>query len=355
MPSWQNGPDRLVPYSSRCDLIGFLPYLTAQSKYSKRYGLSTYGRAQAPVVRALVKSCSAASSRWRYVVLLTYDCVNPSQSGRIVIYFSYVTTFIKRRWNMELGVVYRYAAKHSRRRDANIRMRVTSIPANNGAEAETTEEELKAAYERKHQSADVPHLENKEQQGKIWSVVIPTYNRLPILTKALLALEDQNIDPDADISSYEVVVVDDGSSDGTIEFLKQNEEEFPHVRLIIQDVNGGAGKARNRGVLAAKGERLPLRVFTHAGGDDRVFTYGRVVNTDNFEDPTAEPFKLTDMSAAFFATGNVAISRQQLMAVGTAEGPFDTEFSEYGWEDLELGERLEIQGAGPPFVNRGPV
>ena len=64
--------------------------------------------------------------------------------------------------------------------------------------------------------------------------MIPTYNRLPILTKALLALEDQNIDPDADISSYEVVVVDDGSSDGTIEFLKQNEEEFPHVRLIIQ-------------------------------------------------------------------------------------------------------------------------
>ena len=79
-----------------------------------------------------------------------------------------------------------------------------------------------------------------------------------------------------------------------------------------------------------------------------MFTYGRVVNTDNFDDPTAEPFKVTDMSAAFFATGNVAISHQQLMAAGTEDGPFDTDFSEYGWEDLELGERLKLRGECDP-------
>lgn len=48
------------------------------------------------------------------------------------------------------------------------------------------------------------------------------------------------------------------------------------------------------------------------------------------------------MSAAFFATGNVAISRKRLLDAskllvpGTC-GPFDSDFSEYGWEDLELG------------------
>ena len=48
------------------------------------------------------------------------------------------------------------------------------------------------------------------------------------------------------------------------------------------------------------------------GGLDAAFTYGRVVNTDNFEQPESEPFKLTDRSAAFFATGNVAVSRARL-------------------------------------------
>jgi len=45
----------------------------------------------------------------------------------------------------------------------------------------------------------------------LWSVVVPTYNRLPILQKCLTALENQTI-----TQPYEVVVVDDGSTDGTV-------------------------------------------------------------------------------------------------------------------------------------------
>ena len=49
-----------------------------------------------------------------------------------------------------------------------------------------------------------------------------------------------------------------------------------------------------------------------------------------------------DYSAAFFATGNVAISKHMLNAASRLRsngdhGPFDTNFSDYGWEDLELG------------------
>jgi hypothetical protein len=61
------------------------------------------------------------------------------------------------------------------------------------------------------------------------------------------------------------------------------------------------------------------------------------INTCNFDDPTAEPYKLTDFSAAYFATGNVAIARKWL----TKAGLFDTRFQLYGWEDLELGVRLK--------------
>ena len=45
------------------------------------------------------------------------------------------------------------------------------------------------------------------------SFVIPTYNRLPILEKCLFALENQKLS--TNISNYEVIVVDDGSTDGT--------------------------------------------------------------------------------------------------------------------------------------------
>ncbi len=51
---------------------------------------------------------------------------------------------------------------------------------------------------------------------------------------------------------------------------------------------------------------------------------------------------LQDNSAAFFATGNVALSKRLLLKAGNLltsghDGPFDADFSEYGWEDLELG------------------
>jgi cellulose synthase/poly-beta-1,6-N-acetylglucosamine synthase-like glycosyltransferase len=61
------------------------------------------------------------------------------------------------------------------------------------------------------------------------SVVIPTYQRLRILTKCLRALEAQHLE-----AAYEVLVVDDGSTDGTVDFLTRHAASFPHVRLLVQ-------------------------------------------------------------------------------------------------------------------------
>ena len=65
-----------------------------------------------------------------------------------------------------------------------------------------------------------------------------------------------------------------------------------------------------------------------------------MVNTANFADPTSERHKLRDLSWAYFATGNVAIDREVL----ERSGLFDCSFRLYGWEDLELGERLRRMG-----------
>ena len=138
-----------------------------------------------------------------------------------------------------------------------------------------------------------------------FSIVIPTYNRLPILQKCLLALEIQTIDSQV-ISGYEVVVVDDGSTDGTIEWLQASTVELPHVK-VYEQAHKGASTARNLGVEQAQGDTIIFidsdlvvtAVFlqSHADalvkgqqelGNDRLFTYGAVINTANFDHPTAE-------------------------------------------------------------------
>jgi glycosyltransferase involved in cell wall biosynthesis len=181
-----------------------------------------------------------------------------------------------------------------------------------------------------------------------FSIVIPTYNRQPILQKCLTALETQTY-----TGQYEVVVVDDGSTDGTVEWLRANPHLFPHLRLLTQDHKGPAA-ARNLGVQSAQGDTIifidsdlvVLDQFIHhhhqalQSAPPKTFTYGRVINTANFDSPTSEPYKVTDFSAAFFATGNVAIARHWLIDAGL----FDTGFSLYGWEDLELGVRLKTMG-----------
>jgi len=191
-----------------------------------------------------------------------------------------------------------------------------------------------------------------------FSVIIPTYNRKPILEKCLGALEQQTIGAGNTISGYEVIVVDDGSTDGTVEWLQADSTRFPHVRLF-QQVHQGPAAARNLGVEQAIGDTIIFidsdlvvtESFLHAHGialvkgqqqvgSDRLFTYGRVINTCNFANPSSEPFKVTDFSAAYFATGNVAIARKWLDKAGL----FDTQFHLYGWEDLELGVRLKRLG-----------
>lgn len=200
----------------------------------------------------------------------------------------------------------------------------------------------------------------------MYSVVIPTYNRLSMLVNVLEALDRQ-----IDAPEFEVVIVNDGSKDGTAAALEQFEREgrftFPLTQRTQE--NGGPGRARNHGVSLARGEWIvfigddtvpePGFMSGHAGThscydddpwvaclgytgwpDDGSVTafmhyindYGLQFGYRLIEHDTIVPFN-------FFYTSNISISREVLAA-----HPFDTSFPAAAWEDIELAYRLDALG-----------
>jgi glycosyltransferase involved in cell wall biosynthesis len=80
------------------------------------------------------------------------------------------------------------------------------------------------------------------------SVIIPTYNRLPMLKEALASVFSQDYQ-----GTLEVIVVDDNSQDGTSEFILK---EYPNINLISLEQNIGCPAARNQGIHQAKGRYI---------------------------------------------------------------------------------------------------
>jgi dolichyl-phosphate beta-glucosyltransferase len=93
-----------------------------------------------------------------------------------------------------------------------------------------------------------------------WSVVVPAFNeahRLPRYLVEILAYFDGRND------DYEVLIADDGSTDGTVDAVAAVAAGHPAVRTLRQDRNEGKGAAVRRGMLAARGD---YRLFADADG-----------------------------------------------------------------------------------------
>lgn len=179
------------------------------------------------------------------------------------------------------------------------------------------------------------------------SVIIATYNRRTVLQKVLPAIIGQDIDR----SLFEVLLIDDGSTDNT-EFLAKeftNEPNFSYFKIE----KNGAAKARNEGIERAKGEIIVFidsdiivkndfveeHIRSHEK-EDNLIIRGSVIAIYDIERPFIVEPKITDISNAFFATGNTSVKKKYLVNAGL----FDEGFSQYGWEDLELGLRLKKLG-----------
>ncbi len=194
------------------------------------------------------------------------------------------------------------------------------------------------------------------------SVVIPTFDRLDALPEVLAALERQEKAPE-----FEVLVVDDGSSDGTAQWLADRRFQVP--LRVLRQANRGPAAARNAGVEAARGRLVaflgddtvpaPGWLATHREAhrrrDDRaslavigytawhprlrLTPFLRYINEHGLqfgyaliEDPEDVPFN-------FFYTSNLSLPRALLQAE-----PFSLAFPYPAWEDIELAYRLRGRG-----------
>jgi succinoglycan biosynthesis protein ExoO len=96
------------------------------------------------------------------------------------------------------------------------------------------------------------------------SVVIAAYNAAPFIDRAIRSALDQTQPP------LEVLVVDDASTDDTVQVVTALAQTDPRIRLIRQDGNGGPGAARNAGFAAARGEWLAVLDADDAFGPERL-------------------------------------------------------------------------------------
>lgn len=172
-------------------------------------------------------------------------------------------------------------------------------------------------------------------------------NRKGVLEKVLLSLCDQTVSPDR----YEVVLVDDGSTDGTGEMAEGL--DLPYSLVYVHQPHSGLATARNTGIKNSSGRVMlyidddvladPHLIEEHLKSHDefeKCVVNGWVNHVTEPVRPPEPKFTMADISTSFFWTSNVSVKREHLLAAGL----FDEDFKEYGWEDQELGLRLMALG-----------
>jgi GT2 family glycosyltransferase len=89
--------------------------------------------------------------------------------------------------------------------------------------------------------------------GKLVSIVLVSYENLPFTRLCL-----ESILESTDVPGYELIVVDNGSSDGSPDYLRELAERHPHVQVALFDANAGFAHACNHGLAMASGGVLVL-------------------------------------------------------------------------------------------------
>jgi glycosyltransferase involved in cell wall biosynthesis len=194
-----------------------------------------------------------------------------------------------------------------------------------------------------------------------FSLVIPTKNRAEILVQALSHLENLTYSR----ARFEIIVVNDGSTDQTEDCLAKLEVDFRMRGLNIRVFHrsgSGTSATRNFAIEQAKGSHILFvddDVFpctdllehheeAHRGHLRRLVR-GPVINIPSLPLPSGRPRLIYHYSQNYLCTSNASIRRSLLLEAGL----FDEGFVR--WEDAELGVRLKKLGVSRHFVLGGYV
>lgn len=191
----------------------------------------------------------------------------------------------------------------------------------------------------------------KRTDKPYFSVIICSRNRKDLLKGTIETLDIQTIPSD----SYEVIVVDDGSEDGTGDMINSLKTKC-RLKYIYKDW-GGRSATRNVGISEAGGEIAvfvdddiiaPENFLEEVARYHRIYpnsiVRGPIINITEYKNPGTRA-KFKDYSAATFCTCNASAP---LEAIRKAGG-FDETFLEYGYEDNEMGWRLLKAGLSRHF------
>lgn len=203
-----------------------------------------------------------------------------------------------------------------------------------------------------------------------WSIIIPTYNRPKILERTLEALINQQNVHDL---SYEIIIIDDGSTENNESIIHKMRQKTNTSIDYVQQKNQGQGVARNAGIQKSRGKYTlflgddiiasPLLLAEHQKThtehpeenaaclgyitwypDIKITTFMRWLEGEltffgqckghQFAFPDLKDKKIANFN--YFYTSNISLKTSLIKGYS-----FDAAFSSYGWEDIDLGYRLE--------------
>jgi len=212
----------------------------------------------------------------------------------------------------------------------------------------------------------------KQDKFYKYSIIIPSFNRVDEIQELVRSMQDLRYDR----NKFEILIVDDGSTDNTIEFLKNYQKEANYILNYCSQDNQGPGAARNRGMEKASGDffifvdsdcTVPdswLSEIDAALNNHKADAYG---GPDTYRDDFPPILKAINYSmTSFITTGglrgkkgkklakfyprsfNMGISRQILKETGGFGS------LRHG-QDIEFSHRIIKSGAKIVFVADAPV
>lgn len=212
------------------------------------------------------------------------------------------------------------------------------------------------------------------------SVIIPTYNRVETLQKCLEHITHQSIDDD----NFEVIIVDDCSTDATPEFCREYTLKNRNIIYKRNDNNKGLASTRNAGIRISKGDlfvfldndllvnfdylKWILKYYDDYKNEKVVvvsnITYQpEVLATTNFGTHIQSRaigyrskrnmigLDLTDLPSNYFAGGGSSCKRENAYEIGL----FEEDLKKYGSEDELFGYRLKEVGTRIVYCNEAKV